>query len=188
MDPNIFFMAEEPLRIDKETLKAFGSDTRVQILKRLQERQMTASELSKTLGKHVTTVTEHLEVLENKNLVQRIERPGRKWIYYKLTGTGEKFTAPASHNFIFGILGSVAAIFSGVLLISSQMLNTYNADAAMTAQTLAIETTEKAVAVPPQPDYLLPALILIVAGFGLFGYILYRRLRKMKNLGFLPLY
>lgn len=179
-------MADEPLKIDKETIKAFGSDTRIQILKRLQERQMTASELSKILGKHVTTVTEHLEVLENKKLVHRIERPGRKWIYYKLTGTGEKFTKPASHNFVFGILGSVGAIFSGILLMSSQILGSYTPSAARSAETMAVEIASDAAVV--QPDYMIPALALIVLGFGVFGYIVYRRIRKMRNLGFLPLY
>jgi DNA-binding transcriptional ArsR family regulator len=179
-------MAEDALKIDRETLKVFGSDTRIQIMKKLQDRQMTASELSKVLGKHVTTVTEHLEVLEHKNLVQRVERPGRKWVYYKLTGTGEKLSSPTSHNFIFGILGSIAAIFSGVFLLSYQAL-TIGTDLAA-PETMAITATVEKSAAIPAIDYFLPGVILVLAGLAILIYAIYRRIRIMKNLGILPLY
>lgn len=179
-------MAEEPLKIDKETLKAFGSDTRIEILKRLHERQMTASELSKILGKHVTTVSEHLEVLEDRKLVQRIERPGRKWVYYKLTGVGERLSSPASHNFVFGILGSVAAMFSGIFLLSYQMLNVGTDLGAQQAMAVTA-AVEKSSAVP-SVDYFLPGVILVLIGIAILGYAIYRRVRIMRNLGILPLY
>ena len=91
---------EEEYNISKDLLKTLSADTRVQILKSLEKRPMTASELSRFLNKHVTTITEHLELLLKSRLVERIERPGRKWIYYKLTREGKRILHPESYRWV----------------------------------------------------------------------------------------
>lgn len=91
-------------------MKAIVVETRVEILKLLERRPMTASELSRALDKHVTTISEHLELLKDLYLVERIERPGRKWIYYKLTGKGRKILHPGSNKWIM-ILALVGFVF-----------------------------------------------------------------------------
>ncbi|MEM5790670.1 MAG: DUF5667 domain-containing protein [Candidatus Aenigmatarchaeota archaeon] len=93
-------MEEEEFKIQRNLLKTIIADTRVEILKALEIRPMTASELSKKLKKHVTTVSEHLDLLKNSNLVERLERPGRKWVYYKLTKEGKKVLHPESYRWI----------------------------------------------------------------------------------------
>ena len=93
-------MEEEHFKISKNLLKALTADTRIKILKALENRPMTASELSRFLGKHVTTITEHLDLMRESNLVERIERPGRKWVYYKLTKEGKKVLHPESYRWI----------------------------------------------------------------------------------------
>jgi len=85
---------EEELKVSKKLLKTLTVETRTDILKSLEIRPMTASELSRKLDKHVTTVSEHLDVLKESNLIERVERPGRKWIYYKLTKPGENIIHP----------------------------------------------------------------------------------------------
>lgn len=91
---------DEEFKVSKNLLKTITVDTRVNILKSLENRPMTASELSRFLNKHVTTISEHLDLLKNSNLVERIERPGRKWIYYKLTRDGKKILNPRSYRFV----------------------------------------------------------------------------------------
>lgn len=85
---------EEEIKLSRDVFKTVSVDTRVDILKLLDKRQMTASEISRALDKHVTTISEHLEVLNKSNMVQRIERPGHKWIYYKLTHNATEMLHP----------------------------------------------------------------------------------------------
>jgi DNA-binding transcriptional ArsR family regulator len=94
-------MDEEEFKVSKNLLKTLIVDTRTNILKSLEKRPMTASELSRRLGKHVTTVSEHLNLLKNSELVERVERPGRKWVYYKLTTPAEKILHPTSYKWSF---------------------------------------------------------------------------------------
>ena len=79
--------------LDKTTLKALSTDTRQDILKMLSKRPYTASELSKILNKHVTTITEHLSVLEKSGVVKKKDSTN-KWVYYALTDKGEKLFKP----------------------------------------------------------------------------------------------
>ncbi len=101
---------EEEIKISKDLLKSVSTDTRVDILKLLEQRSMTASEISRSLNKHVTTVSEHLEVLKKSNLVVRIDRPGKKWVYYKLSKDADKILHPQSYYRFALILSVIAAI------------------------------------------------------------------------------
>ena len=79
---------------------------------------MTASELSRKLGKHVTTVSEHLDVLKKSELVERVERPGKKWIYYRLTKPGQRIVHPTSYRFVFVFVVALFALVGGLYLSS----------------------------------------------------------------------
>jgi DNA-binding transcriptional ArsR family regulator len=92
---------EERFEVSKKLLKTLTVDTRTDILKSLENRPMTASELSRQLNKHVTTVSEHLDILNKSNLIERVERPGRKWVYYKLTKPGQRILHPESYRWAF---------------------------------------------------------------------------------------
>ncbi len=115
-------MEEEELRVSKKLLKTLTVETRTDILKTLNERPMTASELSRKLRKHVTTVSEHLDLLKESNLVERVERPGRKWIYYKLTKPGESVVHPQSYRFVFVFVTTFLVFIGGLYMITA---NTY---------------------------------------------------------------
>ncbi len=110
---------DEDIKISKDLLKTISADTRAEILKLLEQRQMTASELSRALGKHVTTISEHVELLLNSNLVERVERPGRKWIYYKLTKNANNIIHPTSYSRWAIVLSMTFVIFAGSLIASS---------------------------------------------------------------------
>jgi len=105
---------EENIQLSRSLLKTMVVDTRADILKLLEDRQMTASEISRALNKHVTTVSEHLEVLKESGLVERLERPGHKWIYYKLTKDANRILHPTSYNKWAIILSiSLILVFGG---------------------------------------------------------------------------
>ncbi|HEV8289746.1 MAG TPA: winged helix-turn-helix domain-containing protein [Candidatus Norongarragalinales archaeon] len=81
------------ITLDPQSFKALASDTRVEILKTLKKRRMTASELAKNTGYKVQTVSEHLGKLERAGLVKRHEE-GRKWVYHSLTEKGLAIVEP----------------------------------------------------------------------------------------------
>ncbi len=107
-------MHEEEFKVSKSLLKTITVDTRADILKALDNRPMTASELSRKLDKHVTTISEHLQNLDNSNLVERVERPGRKWVYYRLTKPGRSVIHPESYRWVF-VLSVIFISFVGSL-------------------------------------------------------------------------
>jgi DNA-binding transcriptional ArsR family regulator len=169
----------DTVQIDRDTIKALGSETRLEILRRLGERQMTESEVSRSIGKHVTTVAQHMRVLERRNLVERMERPGRKWIYYKLSSSGKRIVHPSDHGFVFGLLGSLGMIVTGAAFSMAQMRGQFSAQMADQAAGAMVEKSSElamAVQAEPQPDYsfLVPAA-LVVAGVAVMAFVLYRR-------------
>ncbi len=78
-------MIDEPkITLDSSTFKALASGTRVKILKTLEKRNHTQSELSAVLKMSIPAIKDHLTAMEKGGLVKRKEE-GRKWIYYALT-------------------------------------------------------------------------------------------------------
>ena len=118
-------MEEEKFQVSRNLLKTLTVDTRTNILKALEERPMTASELSRYLNKHVTTVSEHLDVLQNSELVERVERPGRKWVYYKLTKPGETVLHPESYRWVFILSVTFICFIGGFYFVTA---NSYPGD------------------------------------------------------------
>ncbi len=109
---------EEQFKVSKRLLKTLTVDTRTDILKALKNRPMTASELSRKLDKHVTTVSEHLKLLDKSGLVERVERPGRKWVYYKLTKPGQRILHPTSYRWVFVLVVTFLSFVGGWYILS----------------------------------------------------------------------
>ncbi|MFH0948946.1 MAG: winged helix-turn-helix domain-containing protein [Candidatus Aenigmatarchaeota archaeon] len=114
--------------LDKETLKALSTDTRQEIIKLLSKRPYTASEISKHMAKHVTTIAEHLEVLEKSGLIKRKESEN-KWVYYELTGKGEKIFKPTYYTWIITISVVGVAIFGVIMYGMGTYVSTYETSA-----------------------------------------------------------
>lgn len=104
---------EEEIKLSQDLFKTVSTDTRVDILKLLDKRQMTASELGRALNKHVTTIAEHLDVLKNSNLVERLERTGHKWIYYKLTPNASQILHPKFY-YRWAVVLSISILAIGI--------------------------------------------------------------------------
>ena len=98
--------------LDSKTLKALSSETRQEIIKYLSKRPYTASELSKITKKHVTTITEHLDTLEKSGLIQKKEDE-HKWVYYSLSGKGEKLFKPQYYSWIVVLSLSLLMLMLG---------------------------------------------------------------------------
>lgn len=81
------------ITLDREVFKALASDTRLDILKALDERQKTVTELARELELNKATVFEHLEKLATVGLIQKLE-DDRKWVYWQLSWTGRRLLHP----------------------------------------------------------------------------------------------
>ncbi|MDE1798157.1 MAG: winged helix-turn-helix transcriptional regulator [Candidatus Micrarchaeota archaeon] len=68
----------------------FLSDSRMALLQELREVDRIPTDLSERLGKSKATVVEQLDGLVQSGLVERVETPGRKFVFYRLTRRGKQ--------------------------------------------------------------------------------------------------
>jgi DNA-binding transcriptional ArsR family regulator len=105
---------EEKITIDKKTFKTLASDTRIGILKSLNVRRKTLSELAKEHRMSVSTVKEHLDNLVGAGLIVQMD-DGHKWKYYELTRKGSAVLNPEEKKvWIMLSLSLLAAIAAGL--------------------------------------------------------------------------
>ncbi len=106
------------ITLDAETFKALASSTRLTVLRALDERRKTLTELADGLGLNKATVHEHLQLLTAAGLVRKRDDEGRKWIYYELTWTGQSILHPQETTTFNVLLGlSVAAAGGGFVML-----------------------------------------------------------------------
>ena len=106
---------DKKIVLDKNSFFALASESRIQVLKQLDERRMTVSELSKAINMSKPAVLKHIEKLVDSGLIKKIENE-RKWVYYQLTLKGKnilhpervKITLLLSLSFASGISALVA--------------------------------------------------------------------------------
>jgi len=153
--------------IDKKVLKALNADTRQEIIKLLAKRPYTASELSKLLDKHVTTVSEHLTTLERSGLISKRDTTN-KWVYYALSNKGEKIFSTS---------------FSWVIIFSLSVISLFIGFQQLTTTPLIAESFADRAAVPESATHaidtgLIIGIVFISLALAGFAYLLIRRLRR----------
>ncbi len=93
---------DERITLDKESFMALASESRIKLLKKLEERRMTVTELAKELGMSKPAILRHMNKLIEAGLVKKLEDK-RKWVYYTLTFKGKNILHPekVKNNFAF---------------------------------------------------------------------------------------
>ena len=158
--------------MDRKTLKILAADRRVDILKLLTDRRMTGAELAKRLALSPSTVFEHLQKLEQAQLVRRIDT-GHKWVYYQLTEEAENIIQPRQP---IAIMLSIAAgaILTGFSALSLFTRNTISnmsdlSDTFQTATEKAVQAAETASQLAPPTTMIQDTLLgILLAGIGFF--------------------
>ena len=115
-------MQDEKILIDRNTLKAISSDTRFNILKLLNKKIYTLSELSEKLDLKKSTITEHLKHLIDAGLIIKKEDK-RKWKYYSLSDKGKHLLQPKA---ITVYLAFIISLFASFSLITYFLYNFFN--------------------------------------------------------------
>lgn len=106
---------EDKIYLNKNALKVLVSDTRIDILKRLDERRRTVTELSSELNLTKATIHEHLSKLSDAGLIKKGDRQ-HKWVYYDLTRKGREILHPHKAIEIGILLASALLAFIGGIL------------------------------------------------------------------------
>jgi DNA-binding transcriptional ArsR family regulator len=104
----------DKITLDREVFKALASDTRLDILKALDERQKTVTELAKQLELNKATVFEHLEKLAGVGLIQKLEDE-RKWVYWQLTWTGRRLLHPEKITLALALSSATASLLTALV-------------------------------------------------------------------------
>ena len=151
--------------LDRQTIKALSTDARQDIMKLLAKRPHTATEIAKLKGKHVTTITEHLDTLEKSGLVRKKDGTN-KWVYYILTEKGEHLFKPQFYSWVVVFSLSIVLMFVGVLRLFRFDSSMETAGASMS---LAKDAAPVVYIAPV--DYIAYALVVIgIAGLSYIGY------------------
>ena len=101
---------DKSIQISSSEFKALASETRTDMIKLLQERNHTLTELSKKLDMSAPTIKQHLDILRHAGLIEGIDE-GRKWKYYTLTRKGKNIFSGETPANILIVLGvSIVAI------------------------------------------------------------------------------
>jgi len=92
------------VELDKKSLFALASDTRVDILKSLQPMRRTVTQLAESLGIDKSAVHRHLKKLEEGGLVKRYEDHG--FVYYGLSWKARDLMSPTENTKVIVLLSS----------------------------------------------------------------------------------
>jgi DNA-binding transcriptional ArsR family regulator len=116
----LFSLRGEDMRVelDKKSLFALASDTRLDILRSLQPMRRTVSQLSEALDIDKAAVHRHLKKMEEGGLVKRFEDHG--FVYYGLSWKARDLLSPNENTRIIILLSAswilcLAIIFLVVL-------------------------------------------------------------------------
>ena len=97
--------------------KALSSDNRVKILKMLNERKFTLTEIAKKLNLTSPSSKQHLDILLKSQLVEMIDE-GRKWKYYSLTRKGKDLIdAEERQTTVLLLLSLTGIMFFGLMFL-----------------------------------------------------------------------
>jgi predicted ArsR family transcriptional regulator len=128
-------MDSDRIVLDRESFRALAVDSRINILKYLDERPHTLTELAAALELSHGTVKEHLEVLEGSGLILKNDE-GRKWKYYVLTDKGKTLINPREARVFFSfMLSLVATLVLGLSLMIRKFLGAEPQQMVMRAET-----------------------------------------------------
>ncbi len=104
------------LPLDDALLKVLSSESRREILRLLAERRMTGAEMAVRLNLGKPAVSEHLKKLTEAGLIDRMDDPERRWVYYNLSTRGKSILEPQRVRFYLVMAVASLALVLGMAL------------------------------------------------------------------------
>jgi DNA-binding transcriptional ArsR family regulator len=161
---------EGSVTLDAESLKALSSEARAKILKALDKKRMTLSDLSRELDLAKPTLKEHLAKLESTKLVRKADE-GRKWKYYSLSRKGRIILHPGLTRFKILFSFSLSMIVLSIAIMSYVWIVRAGAETAIACNYCG----------NPLYDTFIPMAATILAIFGLIVMVYAYRELKMPG-------
>jgi DNA-binding transcriptional ArsR family regulator len=122
------------VELDKKSLFALASDTRLEMLKSLQPMRRTVSQLSEELGIDKSAIHRHLKKMEEGGLVKRFEEHG--FVYYGLTWKARDLISPNESTRVVIILSAMwIVLLAAVIFLAASAVVQLNDDSASTPRT-----------------------------------------------------
>lgn len=103
------------VELDKKSLFALASDTRLDILKSLQPMRRTVSQLAESLNIDKAAVFRHLKKMEEGGLVKRYEDHG--FVYYGLSWKAKDLLSPDENTRIVVLLSCTWLLTIGAVFL-----------------------------------------------------------------------
>jgi ArsR family transcriptional regulator len=103
--------------LDIQSFKALASEKRLDILRALDGKKMNLMDLCCATNLHKMTLHEHLCKLIEAGFINRIEREGHKWVYYKLSWKGESLLHPENTHIILLFSSTFFIFFLGIVAL-----------------------------------------------------------------------
>lgn len=103
--------------IELNEIQNLSSETRLNILKILNVRRATISELSKSLNVPKSTMLYHIIRLSEIGFVNRVNNGDRKWIYYELSKKGKNVIQTKKITVSLLLSSSVLSLIAGILQV-----------------------------------------------------------------------
>lgn len=97
---------------------ALASPERIRVLRALEDRNMTGTEVASRLDLSKSTAFKELSRLEEAQLVARVEG-NRKWVYYRLTEMARRIMHPEDVIMTFASEADVAGALSEMTAMRS---------------------------------------------------------------------
>lgn len=86
--------------LDKDSFKALASETRLDILRALDDKKLSLKDICNVTKLNKATLHVHLSKLLDAGFIKKKGREGHKWVYYKLTWKGESLLHPENTRIV----------------------------------------------------------------------------------------
>ena len=155
-------------------MKLLFSKTKIEILKKLNERNYTVSELSKILGKSKSTISEHLNTLYKMGLVDKESHS--KWVYYKITNKGKKVLEDLEALIL--MVGSIFALIGMWVYYAFKQVKYQTEVITKTIAEESVYTVSTVSTTPHQEPLFLAFLVISLFLLVFIAYLAYKIIRK----------
>jgi len=109
--------------LDFKSVKALSSPTRIKILNKLLEKEATTTALADDLDKSKSTISDHLKVLTDSELIDKDEEEGRRRVVYRPTDSAKAIVEGRERKVKFSIASSAITGLLGVYLLTDNLKN-----------------------------------------------------------------
>jgi len=148
--------------LDIESVKALSSRTRLRMLGEMKEGNSTTTNISDTMDLSKSTVSGHLDTLEDAGLVEKDQKEGRRRVTYRLTSKAEAIVEGRKRKVRFSLVSSLAMVSGGLYTLTESLPGE-------SSNRVSIQTAE-ASAPSGNPVMTVLAVVLVITALGLAAY------------------